>query len=227
MNRSICQGVALLIASQSVACAGTTTIRASDPSTRIYVDGEFRGKGVVAHQDTKTVGATTEVRLEKDGCAPQEHSFRRNEEIDVGAAVGGLFLLVPFLWVMKYKPTHSYTYRCEPARSKVVARNASRPPPLEKPPEALRETAQSAFAEGKQLWLAGKVSDACAKFARSQQLGPDTGTLLVLADCHTQEGALSLARLELEEALQRAQRENRPDRVQYAENRLQALASRD
>jgi hypothetical protein len=220
LKRAICQGIALLLASESLGCTSSTMIRASDPSASIFVDGDYRGKGSVSHRDTKTVGATTEVRIEKTGCAAKEFSFRRNEELDVGATIGGLFLLVPFLWVMKYKPSHSYTYACDTAKAHSGPRSKTQRS------GATTETAASEFAKGKALWLEGKVSEACARFARSQQLEPDTGTLLLLADCHVQDGALSLARMELEEARERARSENRPDRVQYAEDRLQALASR-
>ena len=34
--------------------------------------------------------------------------LQRNERADVGAIIGGVFLLVPFLWVMKYDPDHNY-----------------------------------------------------------------------------------------------------------------------
>jgi hypothetical protein len=32
----------------------------------------------------------------------------KDEEVDAGAIVGGLFLLFPFIWTMQYKPTHTY-----------------------------------------------------------------------------------------------------------------------
>jgi len=35
-------------------------------------------------------------------------SFSRDEEVDVGAIIGGIFFLFPFLWTMKYKPFHTY-----------------------------------------------------------------------------------------------------------------------
>jgi hypothetical protein len=34
--------------------------------------------------------------------------FCRNEEADVGAIIGGIFFLFPFLWTMKYKPGRLY-----------------------------------------------------------------------------------------------------------------------
>jgi hypothetical protein len=46
--------------------------------------------------------------LEKEGYEPLNTIFSRNEEVDPGAIVGGVFFLFPFLWTMKYKPTHNY-----------------------------------------------------------------------------------------------------------------------
>ena len=94
------------------ACSSTTTIRSTDPEARIYIDGELRGLGQVSHSDTKIVGSTTTVRMEKDGCMPVTNNFNRSEEFDVGACIGGAFVLVPFLWIEKYKPEHNYEFRC-------------------------------------------------------------------------------------------------------------------
>lgn len=104
--------LALAISSSILACSSTTLIRSSDPDAKIYIDGEYKGKGQVSHTDTKTIGSVTSVRLEKKGCEPMVYSFSRNEEFDAGACAGGVFVLVPFLWIQKYKPEHSYEYEC-------------------------------------------------------------------------------------------------------------------
>ena len=48
------------------------------------------------------------VKLEKDGYKPFITTITKDEEVDVGAIIGGLFVLVPFLWTMKYQPVHNY-----------------------------------------------------------------------------------------------------------------------
>ena len=53
-----------------------------------------------------------DVRIEKEGCQPRIYTFARNEKLDVGALIGGIFLLVPFLWIMEYNPLHHYQYTC-------------------------------------------------------------------------------------------------------------------
>ncbi len=95
-----------------MACSSTTVIRSSDPEAKIYLDGELRGRGTATETDTKIIGASTSVKLQKDGCEPQFYSFSRSEEFDVGACIGGVLVLVPFLWIQKYKPEHNYEYEC-------------------------------------------------------------------------------------------------------------------
>lgn len=93
-------------------CSSTTIVRSTDKDVKIYIDGEMKGRGSVVHTDTKTVGSTTSVRMEKPGCEPQFYTFARNEEFDAGACAGGVFVLVPFLWIQKYKAEHVYEYEC-------------------------------------------------------------------------------------------------------------------
>ncbi len=110
IKQILCAFMALTI---FASCSSTTTITSTDKDAKIYVDGEFKGKGSVTHTDTKTYGSTTSVRIAKDGCEDKNYYFQRNEEFDAGACAGGVFALVPFLWIMKYKPVHSYEFECK------------------------------------------------------------------------------------------------------------------
>ena len=111
--------VTCLLITTLVSCASTTTIRAIDSSgsidrgVKIYLDGSYRGKGEIIHSDTKIVGSTTTVNLKRKGCHSTSYSFSRSEQLHVGALIGGIFFLFPFLWVMEYNPTHSYEFQCE------------------------------------------------------------------------------------------------------------------
>jgi len=93
-------------------CSSTTVINVTDKKAKVYVDGEYRGKGSVMHTDTKIVGATTQVMIKKKGCSPMTYTFSRSEVFDAGACAGGVFVLFPFLWVMKYKPSRTFEYEC-------------------------------------------------------------------------------------------------------------------
>ena len=89
-------------------CASTTMIQSNPNGAKVYLNGEPVGTTPYTHRDTKIVGSTTTVKLEKEGYDPLNTSFSRDEEVDDGAIIGGIFVLVPFLWIMKYKPTHTY-----------------------------------------------------------------------------------------------------------------------
>ncbi len=104
--------VTLALLTFGVGCASSTLIRINDPSVKIYVDGEFKGAGEFLHTDAKIWGSDTNIRLEKDGCAPVTHKFSRNEEWDTLPCVGGI-LLVPLLWAKKYHAEHSYDFACK------------------------------------------------------------------------------------------------------------------
>ncbi len=101
-----------------VSCASTTTIRAVDQSgdvdknVKIYVDGSYRGNGEVSYSDSKIVGSMTHVRLKKRGCRSKTRNLNRSGRLHVGALIGGIFFLVPFLWIMGYNPMHSYEFEC-------------------------------------------------------------------------------------------------------------------
>ena len=94
------------------ACTGSTVIRSSDPDARIYVNGEYVGTGEANYSDRKVAFSKNNVVIRKPGCQEQSHSFRRNEDPDGGAIVGGILFTVPFLWVTEYKDQHAYEYDC-------------------------------------------------------------------------------------------------------------------
>ncbi|MBO6517967.1 MAG: SHOCT domain-containing protein [Bacteroidia bacterium] len=89
-------------------CASTTLIETIPEGANLYINEESVGTSPYLYTDTKIVGSINMVRVEKEGYETLNTSFSRNEEADAGAIVGGIFLLVPFLWTMKYKPTHTY-----------------------------------------------------------------------------------------------------------------------
>ncbi len=89
-------------------CMSSTLIESEPSDAKVFINGRYAGKTPVVMADRKLALSTTFVRLEKEGYKPVETYIIRDEEIDIGAAVAGLFLYYPWLWIFKYKPVHSY-----------------------------------------------------------------------------------------------------------------------
>lgn len=72
------------------------------------INGENVGTTPYSHTDTKIVGSCNQLRLEKEGYEPFTTTFCRNEQVSVGAIIGGLFIWPIFLWIMEYKPGRTF-----------------------------------------------------------------------------------------------------------------------
>lgn len=108
-RKGLTAGLAALVLFSS--CTSYTTITSEPPGARLYLDHEFMGETPVRYSDTKIVGSCSQLRLEMEGYENLDSWLCRNEEVDAGAVVGGIFFLFPFLWIMKYKPYHNYELR--------------------------------------------------------------------------------------------------------------------
>ncbi|MEZ0452407.1 PEGA domain-containing protein [Sphingobacterium thalpophilum] len=89
-------------------CASRTLIQSNPVGAKVYIQGEYAGTTPYSYKDTKVVGSTTDIKIEKEGYEPFMTNISRNEKADVGAIIAGCFVLVPFLWTMKYKEQHNY-----------------------------------------------------------------------------------------------------------------------
>ncbi len=88
-----------------------------------------------------------------------------------------------------------------------------------------RANAMDAFDAAQALLEQGNTKEACGKFAESQKLDPQLGTLLHLADCYERNGQLASAWLGFREAGELAEKRNDP-RQSVAAERATALRPR-
>ncbi|RYZ07409.1 MAG: hypothetical protein EOO73_12195 [Myxococcales bacterium] len=89
-----------------------------------------------------------------------------------------------------------------------------------------RAAAEATFQEATTLMDAKKYTEACDKFAASQELDPGLGTMLYLADCYDQAGRTASAWALFREVEDRSRRAGQPDRERIAGERATALEPR-
>jgi len=92
-------------------CASSTVITSVPDNAKVYVNGEYVGLTPYKHKDSKIVGSSNTIRVEKEGYETYNDTFSKDEKIAVGPLIGGIFLLVPFLWIMKYEKGRIYDLR--------------------------------------------------------------------------------------------------------------------
>jgi tetratricopeptide (TPR) repeat protein len=83
--------------------------------------------------------------------------------------------------------------------------------------------AENLYQEGQSLMAAGKVEEACEKFAASHRLDPAPGTVLNLAACHEKLGKIASAWAEYKEAQALAARRGDKRREDYAAQKIESL----
>lgn len=98
--------MALIILASS--CASTTLINSIPSGADLYLDGKAVGQTPYEMRDTKPMFSTTTVRIEKENYETYYNSITRDEEVDAGAIVGGILFWFPFIWALKYQPTHIF-----------------------------------------------------------------------------------------------------------------------
>jgi hypothetical protein len=86
--------------------------------------------------------------------------------------------------------------------------------------------AEALFQDGRALLSQGRTADACTKFAASQRVDPQIGTLLFLATCHESEGKTASAWAEFNAALASLQRTPDAKRETYARKHREDLSTK-
>jgi hypothetical protein len=86
--------------------------------------------------------------------------------------------------------------------------------------------AEALFREARELSTSGRFGEACLKFARSQELDPQLGTLFYLADCYEHIGKLASALPRYIEVARLAREAGQKQRADFADERARVLQDR-
>ncbi len=88
-------------------CASTTLIKSDLPGARLQVDGQSVGETPYFYTDKAIAGAVKTVTLRKEGYKDINGLIRR-EKLSVPALIGGIFLIVPFVWILEYPSEYNF-----------------------------------------------------------------------------------------------------------------------
>ena len=88
-------------------CASTTLIKSNPPGAKLQVDGQVVGETPHFYTDGAAAGTVKTVTLKKEGYKDFNGLIRR-EKLSVPALIGGIFLIVPFVWILEYPSRYSF-----------------------------------------------------------------------------------------------------------------------
>lgn len=100
-------------------CASTVSIRSFPGDAKIYIDDSFKGQTPYVHSDSKFAGSSTRITLKKEGYETKNVVLTKNAKLNIGALIGGIFLIFPFIWIMDYE--NEVNLEMDPAQSNARA----------------------------------------------------------------------------------------------------------
>lgn len=89
-------------------CASSTMITSSPSGAKVYVDGNLKGTTPYKHKDRKPSLSQTQVGVEKLGYEGEYASITKDDDVHLGAAVGGFFLILPWAWILEYDENYHF-----------------------------------------------------------------------------------------------------------------------
>ncbi|MDA3911825.1 MAG: PEGA domain-containing protein [Bacteroidales bacterium] len=124
------QFILILIFSTSLlfaGCSSTTIIQTEPSGASVYLNEKHVGTSPYEMKDKKITATCTNLKLKMPGYKTIYHSICKDEQLNPGALIGGLFVVIPYLWILEYYPVHYY----------VLERDANSPqlaiPPKDEP----------------------------------------------------------------------------------------------
>ena len=98
----------LALCGMIAACTSSTMINSEPKGASVYVDGQKLGKTPYLVSDSKTFFTKTTLTLKKDGYEDVNAFITKDGSINIGACIGGVFFLIPFLWIKDYQPVYNF-----------------------------------------------------------------------------------------------------------------------
>lgn len=90
-----------------IGCASSTVIKSIPPGAKLYLDGQVKGETPYTFTDRSIAGTWRNLTLKEEGYKDFIAHIKR-DELSVPALIGGIFLLVPFLWIFEYPAEYAF-----------------------------------------------------------------------------------------------------------------------
>lgn len=91
-----------------MSCSSTTLLISTPPDAKVYIDGKYKGYTPYRHSDASISGSQKIVEIKKEGYDDFQTILTKKGRAHAGAIVGGIFLLIPFIWVVQYDLQYKY-----------------------------------------------------------------------------------------------------------------------
>lgn len=88
-------------------CASATVIKSNPPEAKLLLDGQYKGETPYTYSDRATAGTMRTVTLKKEGYKDFTGTIKR-EKFSVPAFIGGLFFIIPFIWITEYPSEYTF-----------------------------------------------------------------------------------------------------------------------
>jgi len=90
-------------------CTSTTRITSEPPGATVLIDGVVAGETPLVYEDSKISFEKTNIILQKEGYVDINSIIAKDDEVNVGAVVGGACLFWPlWLWTFEYEDQYHY-----------------------------------------------------------------------------------------------------------------------
>ena len=98
----------VILATSLLSCSSTTYLISTPPDAEVYIDGKYKGFTPYRHSDASISGSQKSIEIKKEGYDDFRTILTKKGRAHGGAIVGGIFLLIPFLWVVQYNIEYDY-----------------------------------------------------------------------------------------------------------------------
>lgn len=88
-------------------CASTTLIKSNPSGANLQTDGTPLGETPCFYTDKAVAGTTKVVTLKKEGYKDY-YGYIKREKLSIPALIGGIFLIVPFVWILEYPSQYDF-----------------------------------------------------------------------------------------------------------------------